>query len=504
MNNDITREQRLWGRVIVIAMLIASVGVLIIALSAAGVLGYTPQPVSDPVEPDPWIVGNVTKDSHESSWGLTEYEDDYGDPATLPGFVADTAAVNYSRIHGFQTYDVGGKNWSDPDDWDYTLCDLNNVVVATTANGISFYGEPHGPGQTDCQFKLYPSTIGVTSGMRWTVGFYVHSITAPQQRIGFWLDGSAVRKEYIVDTDKDGPFPWELTGGNVDVTYLCNVSGTTIFWTQMINEIGEDGEENQMDEIDVVTVMLASEFGGSNEPIKVEVFFFLIGEGPLYVVGYDTNGEKVYVQHQADEGSVKLGLFSPSFDYVSIDNLKVGYKQHASDLSDADVEVHRGQYLSTYRFSYPQPEAISLHYEDVVLMDKLNQPGSVFSDVQLNGQDIKIRYASLSKGAEIVVLEGIGEGEQPVIYFKTSYSADEWDDIVSDDGGIWDFGGLGWGGITPELMAPFVALGIVVAIIAVVLVQRFKKTREQRPPGGAERGVESDTDRGVDVEVRVR
>lgn len=32
--------------------------------------------------------------------------------------MADTAAVNYSRIHGFQTYDVGGKNWSDPDDWD--------------------------------------------------------------------------------------------------------------------------------------------------------------------------------------------------------------------------------------------------------------------------------------------------------------------------------------------------------------------------------------------------
>lgn len=481
MNKEITREeQRAIAWLLAISVAIASAGTLIIALSAAGVLGYTPQPVSDPVEPDPWIVGNVTKDSHESSWGLTEYEDDYGDPQTLPGFVADTAAVNYSRIHGFQSYDVGTKNWSDPDHWAAEACDLNNIVVATTANGISFYGEPHGAGQTSCSFRLYPSTIGVTSGMRWTVGFYVHGITAPQQRIGLWLDGSYIRKEYVVNTDKEGPFPWESTGGNVDVTYLSNASGTTIFWTQMINEIGEDGEENQMSEVETATVHLASEFAGSNEPIKVELFFFQIAESPLYIVGYDPTGDKVYVQHQADEGSVKLGLFSPTFDYVSIDNLKVGYKQHASDLSDADVEVQRGQYLSTYRFSYPQPEAISLHYEDVVLRDKLNQPGNVFSDVQLNGQDIKARYAPLSKGAEIVLLEGILEGEQPMIYFKNSYSADEWDDIVTDGGGLWDFGG---GFITPQLVAPFVALGILVAILAVVLIQKFKKSREEREAG---------------------
>ena len=178
MNSEITREGRAIAWLLAISILIASVGTLIIALSAVGVLGYTPQPVSDPVEPDPWVSGNVTKDSHESAWSLVHYEDDYGDVQTLPGFTANTVYLNYSEIHGHENYLLGGVNWSDPTEWTQGSCTMNNPAVSLTQEGLAFYAEPWEDFTPQvCSWKLDVVDFEINSQKdRWNVGIYFDKI----------------------------------------------------------------------------------------------------------------------------------------------------------------------------------------------------------------------------------------------------------------------------------------------------------------------------------------
>jgi hypothetical protein len=68
------------------ALALVSVLVLTLCASSTIVMGYTPLPESSPIEPDPWIEGNLTKDSHKSAWAMFTYEDDLGAEKSISSF----------------------------------------------------------------------------------------------------------------------------------------------------------------------------------------------------------------------------------------------------------------------------------------------------------------------------------------------------------------------------------------------------------------------------------
>jgi hypothetical protein len=472
MSQEITREQRAMAWSIVLAIVLAALGFLILSLSFAGVLGYTPQPTSDPVEPDPWVVGNITKDTHKPAWGLTQYEDDTGSIRTLQGFTANTIYLNYSGIKGHEDWSIGGVNWSDPTKWTQGSCGMQNPSVSLTQEGIVFYAEPwYDFTPQVCSWKLSFTEFEINSKKaRWNAGIYFDKIGGYGQWSRLRLeDPSNQPKEYEASSFATVPSEGTMA------MRLANKNRTAVFESHIVSEIGSLNEEiASVDELWVWFNANEPWTAGCYETMRMVIYFLEI-ETTTYQVGYSTSGEKVYRQTQADSNTVALGSFSIGFDYTQIKNLKLQYYQHASDLPDAYVEVQRSQFLSTYRFGYPQPEAISLAYNDVRLKDKLNQDGAAFSEVKLNGQDISYRYDPLDKNDEIELLTGIQEGEQPTVSFENSYSSNEWDGITSGDGG----GFFGFGGITAQLVAPFVALGILVAILILAALGKIKESRAE-------------------------
>lgn len=473
-----------------------AVVVMLLAMCAStmNVMGYTPLPTDDPIEPDPWIAGNLTKDTHKSTWSTFTYEDDVGAVKEETSFalasdVNEPYLVNYTKIYApgvlqevampSETTACKSDKWNESACWtEFTITGGTGTLANATVDGygkaLSFkhVGSASKMTYSNWTYDLTDVTTDVEK-MRWIVGVRVITLSAKTWAHVRVSDGTNANG-YNVSAETVSALDGYLQ--------LGDSVGDSFFDDVMVNKLG--AVPNTLAEITSIEVYLNDTDATAAGTIQIQLLAMSYTTKRM-MAGLDKDGVKVYNQTFATAlNNVSVATFSPSFTYSRMGDLTIAFRQRASTLpsdstSITDKSMDSGGYERqyTYRFDYFLPKAVDLTYADLVMYDELRVAGAQFEDVMVGTTDKTSIYNAATRevGDKITLLAtGISEDNTYTVKMIVDYTSSQYDKLSEPPGamttaGIWYniLGGL-------VLILGLVGLGAGLA--------RRRRGMRQRPP----------------------
>lgn len=474
-----------------------TVVVMLLAMCAStmNVMGYTPLPVDDPIEPDPWIAGNVTKDTHKAAWDTFTYEDDVGAVKEETSFaladdVNEPYLVNYTKIYApgvlqevampSEVVACNSDKWNESDCWAQTdTAAGTGTIVNATVDG---YGK-----------ALTFKHVGSASVMTWSLWTYdLTDVTTDVEKMR-WIVGVRVKTlsaktwAHVRVSDGTNANGYNVTSETASIldgyTQLGDSVGDAFFDDVMVNSLGT--VPNTLAEITTIEVYLNDTDATAAGTVEISLLAMTYTTKRM-MAGLDQDGVKVYNQTFATAlNNVSVATFTPSFSYSRIGDLTVAFQQKASNLptdstSITDVGLDSGSYERqyTYRLDYYLPEAVDLTYADLAMYDELRVAGAQFESVLVGTDDkTSIYNAATREVGDKITLKatGIAADSTYTVKLIVDYTSSQYDDLSEPPGamttaGIWYniLGGL-------VLILGLVGLG--------AGLSRRRRAMRMRPPG---------------------
>jgi hypothetical protein len=460
------------------------------------VMGYTPLPEGSPIEPDPWIEGNLTKDSHKSAWATFTYEDDLGAEKSISSFAVSSNVnqpyqVNYTKIYApgvLQEVSMPNeKTACKSDKWNETACwtetetgsgtgTVSNATVDGYGKALSFkhVGNAASVSDTKWVYDLTDITTDIEK-TRFIVGIRI-------------LQMGSNTEGYITITDgtDDSGYDFRLAAGSNDgYETLGSKVGDSRFNDVLVNELGET--PNTLTQIKEISVNLQDDNAGSSGTIEFQLLAMATGTKRM-MVGYDQSGEKVYNQTFTNGlDYVNITTFSPSFTYNRVGDLKIAFQQKASTLSSdsvsvSDKSISSGSYEReiTYRFDYYLPKAVDLTYANLKLFDKLRVDGDQFDEVLVGTDDKTSLYnAAVREVGDKITLKStsISEDNTYTVKMVVKYTGSQWEKISQAPGLLTT------AGIWYQILGGVVLILSLVSVGAAATYRRRMREMRNRPSG---------------------
>jgi hypothetical protein len=471
---EVRAEKRQGGRppsafvlVLVAALLVAAFAVPIPARAA-----FSPAPV----EPNPWIAGNVTVRSHLAAYGLYDYSDDAGHRASLP-IVADARIrtpfnLSWSKVYApsiLQEEAVGGTVWTNSVKWSASTpsgaptCSLTPSTVDGVGSSLRFKGSGTGTCQWDMTL-VNPVSIDIAKTL-FTVGADVLTLPAGQiVTVAAWTDAATSSNYFFLPSHA-------LGCANLQDWYLANVAGVSVFDQELLRRPCPGGAP-VTGSVTTIRISVAVSAGTA----EIRLFALALNVG-AYSLGSDAAGNAVTNQTQAATVGVALATWSPNFPFNRSGSVRIAYRQLASVLPDGrwsaayDAASHRG----AYRFDLGVPSAVDLTYDVPVAQDQLHVPGGEIVSAHWGSDDVGSVYAGRPAGSTVQVRANVPTGTTTPLTLTVAYSDAEWSFIsAGGGGGFFGGGGGSWNSI-------ILGGGILLAIIAATwALARSRKKRRAR------------------------
>jgi hypothetical protein len=441
---------------------------------------YTPFPTSAPIEPDPWIATNVTKDYQRTGWTTTNFLDDVGAlksiPASLDSRIAEPFSMNPGNMYApgvLQELTPGGVNTLDTipsgcatKQWNESAC-WTKTDTGTPGSSAASIITVDGVGKA-LRFKH----VGATglSNTTWDLDIVNIASDFAKQRfivaVGiFQLDSGGSAQVQLLDTaGNNRSYSFEATG-----TLWQNSTCAYRVWNTVVAAVGAAPAVRFLDErpgdgtfggtcsmqsnIAKIRVKLNDLTQGAAKTVDIALYALRIDVKQL-VWGTDRNGNNV--GNMTYQTTRTMATFAPQFTYVQQGHMTVALQLAADDLLPSGTSGAYGGYIVTdeapdaaananfvilvhYRFDFVVPKAVNLAWANLVEQDQLRVTRDHFKYVGVNGGDKTILFTCAScKVGTIVTLQGSGivAGTTYTTAEDVYYTEPEWQSISQVTGGF--------------------------------------------------------------------
>lgn len=422
---------------------------------------------------NPYIDGDVTKDTHEMGWGPMEYEDDSGDLATLPAELNTTVdnpySLTYSEIEtsAYSAFprstieNAGGDRAVDADEWSTATSDATNVTPSasnvTTAVGVEAVEVATGGGMGSGDTATFTySNFSITSDAQKRYAQFVFDVNT--------LDAATHVDIKLVDADGDYVNASVDSSENADTgNTAANATGSGYVFQEQAGAMTVYGTgDGTMGEIQKVEVVFADgdaniDFAGINAE---KTSPWTLGKQQVDTDSDDALETQTVldVNTSGDVSLVSLDSMGTIYDAATIHDLTVPFKAYSS-MMPVETDYERWNVTYSAAEDYPSfekkvndhrrlmvPDAYELAYKNLELRDTVAVPANRYGAVEYatgvgttNFSKITWTAATSSydtKGDTVTLATGLSGGQEVALHYDDyRVTIEEFKNISSTGGG---------------------------------------------------------------------
>lgn len=396
----------------------------VLVVSAPGAHAYTPlqDTLGNVLEPDPYIMGNVTIANHHTACENDPlcFEDDstnvrnlasYG--MAINGNPTVTNPITYQPSHTECQYyaenatiptttsawcgNISDKSWLDPLNW------VKGGTGGSQSN--TTFERVIRNGAQAIHIKNMGNVPGSVLSQTFSLSFANITTDLPKERLILGIEIVSKSGDGSIDIDDTGgvgarsfTFKNVSTGNPATDTsgVLMNSTGTT-FWDPLIT----DGVSTSPGIVGGIQKLQINTYADSSIG-PTEMYIYALGiQEKRFVFGQDYLGNDVnnmtYQGAATPPGNVQLATLAPSYAYLNLHDIKVAYVETADRLADpANVQIigtsisgdPTYRWKEDYRFFFQLPSMIDLTYGgDEYMSHVLPVAGTQYEKLVVNGVD---------------------------------------------------------------------------------------------------------------------